>query len=150
MVFQRRRCGVLKHRVFQSKMADSKKKLNVAMIGHGFIARAHSNAFHQVQRFFPIAYDLNLSVICGRNRPKLDAMASQWGWQEVATDWQEVGDRSDIQILDIAVPNALHSSIAIAAAQAGKIIWCEKPLAMSLNEAETMAQRRKEGANLGR
>src|SRR5207244_2228923 len=94
-------------------MTDSKKKLNVAMIGHGFIARAHSNALHQVGRFFPIAYDLNLSVICGRNRPKLDAMASQWGWQEVATDWQEVVNRSDIQVVDIAVPNALHASIAI-------------------------------------
>src|SRR5436190_19310738 len=140
MVFQRRRCGVLKHRVFQSKMADSKKKLNVAMIGHGFIARAHANAFHQVQRFFSIAYDLNLSVICGRNRPKLDAMASQWGWQEVATDWQEVVDRSDIQILDIAVPNVLHAPIAMAAAQAGKVMWCEKPLAMSVEQAGAMAE----------
>src|SRR2546422_3041776 len=148
MVFQRRRCGVLKHRVFQSKMADSKKKLNVAMIGPGFIARARSNAFHQVQRFFPIAYDLNLSVICGRNRPKLDAMASQWGWQEVATDWQEVVDRSDIQILDIAVPNVLHAPIAMAAAQAGKIKWCEKPLAMSLKEAGAMAEAVRQVPNL--
>src|SRR5438093_13475038 len=139
MVFQRRRCGVLKHRVFQSKMADSKKKLNVAMIGHGFIARAHSNAFHQVQRFFPIAYDLNLSVICGRNRPKLDAMASQWGWQEVATDWQEVVDRSDIQILEIAVPNVLHAPIAIADGEGGKIIWRENPFGMMRNEGEAMA-----------
>jgi len=129
-------------------MADSKKKLNVAMIGHGFIARAHANAFHQVQRFFSIAYDLNLSVICGRNRPKLDAMASQWGWQEVATDWQEVVDRSDIQILDIAVPNVLHAPIAMAAAQAGKIIWCEKPLAMSLEQAEAMAETVKQVPNL--
>src|SRR5437763_16044456 len=129
-------------------MTDSKKKLNSAMIGHGFIARAHSNAFHQVRRFFPIAYDLNLTVICGRNRPKLEEMASQWGWQEVATDWQEVVNRSDIQVVDIAVPNALHSSIAIAAAQAGRIIWGEKPLAMSLNEAEAMAETVKEGPNV--
>src|SRR5205809_6888262 len=99
MVFQRRRCGVLKHRVFQSRMTDSKKKLNVAMIGHGFIARAHSNAFHQVGRFFPIAYDLNLSVICGRNRPTLDAIASQLGWQEDATDWQEVVNSCDTQVM---------------------------------------------------
>src|SRR5437868_15391862 len=100
MVCQRRRCGVLKHRVFQSKMADSKKKLNVAMIGHGFIARAPANAAHRVQRLFPIAYDLNLSVICGRNRPKLDAMASQWGWQVVATDWQAVVGGSGRRLLD--------------------------------------------------
>src|SRR5437660_10337074 len=129
-------------------MTDSKKRLNVAMIGHGFIARAHSNAFHQVQRFFPIAYDLNLSVICGRNRPNLEAMASQWGWHEVATDWQEVVNRSDIQVVDIAVQNALHASIAIAAAQAGKIIWCEKPLAMSLKEAEAMAATVRQVPNL--
>src|SRR2546428_10074289 len=82
-------------------MTDSKKKLNIAMIGHGFIARAHSNAFHQVGRFFPVAYDLNLRVICGRNRPNLEAMASQWGWHELATDWQEVVNRSDIRVVDI-------------------------------------------------
>src|SRR6266699_641884 len=95
-------------------MTDSTKKLNISMIGHGFIARAHSNAFHQVGRFFPVAYDLNLRVICGRNRPNLEAMASQWGWHEVATDSQEVVNRSDIQVVDIAVPNALHASIASA------------------------------------
>src|SRR5438876_11204294 len=67
-------------------------------------------------------------------------MASQWGWHEVATDWQEVVNRSDIQVVDIAVPNALHASIAIAVAQAGKIIWCEKPLAMASKEAVAMAE----------
>src|SRR6266550_2157953 len=131
----RSRCGILKDDFSNPRMTDSKKKLNIAMIGHGFIARAHSNAFHQVRRFFPIAYDLNLTVICGRNRPKLEEMASQWGWQEVATDWQEVVNRSDIQVVDIAVPNALHSSIAITAAKAGRIVLCEKPLAMSLKQA---------------
>src|SRR5437667_9467073 len=129
-------------------MTDSKKRLNIAMIGHGFIARAHSNAFHQVGRFFPVAYDLNLRVICGRNRPNLEAMASQWGWHEVATDWQEVVNRSDIQVVDIAVPNVLHAPIAMAAAQAGKIIWCEKPLAMSLEQAEAMAETVKQVPNL--
>jgi predicted dehydrogenase len=121
-------------------MANTKKKLNIAMIGHGFIARAHSNAFHQVGRFFPSTYELDLKVVCGRNRPQLEAMGSQWGWREVATDWQEVVGRPDIQVVDIAVPNALHAAIAIAAAQAGKIVLCEKPLAMSLEEAEHMAK----------
>src|SRR5215470_9215657 len=121
-------------------MENNKQKLNMAMIGHGFIARAHSNAFHQVGRFFPISYQLNLKVVCGRNRPKLKAMAVQWGWKEVATDWQEVVSRSDIQVVDIAVPNALHAAVAIAAAQAGKIVLCEKPLAMSGEEAERMAK----------
>jgi predicted dehydrogenase len=119
---------------------NDKQKLNIAMIGHGFIARAHSNAFHQVGRFFPISYELNLRMVCGRNRPKLDAMASQWGWQEVATNWQEVVSRPDIHVVDIAVPNMLHAAIAIAAAQAEKIVLCEKPLAMSVEEAQRMAE----------
>jgi predicted dehydrogenase len=127
-------------KTFTDDMSSSKQKLNVAMIGQGFIARAHANAFHQVGHFFPIAYELDLKVLCGRNRPKLEAMASQWGWQEVATDWQEVVGRPDLHLVDVAVPNALHAEIAIAAAQAGKIVLCEKPLAMSLEEAERMAK----------
>jgi len=117
-----------------------KSKLNIAMIGSGFIAKAHSNAFRQVGHFFDVPYELDLKVICGRNRSKLETAAAQWGWQEVAADWQAVVGRPDIDIVDIAVPNALHAPIAIAAAQAGKIVLCEKPLATSLAEAETMAQ----------
>src|SRR5207253_4182849 len=118
----------------------SKQKLNIAMIGTGFIAKAHSNAFRQVGHFFNVPYELSLKIICGRSQIKLESAAAQWGWQELATDWQAVVRRRDIDAVDIAVPNALHAPIAIAAAQAGKIVLCEKPLAMSLQEAETMAQ----------
>src|SRR5438270_7801036 len=117
----------------------AKKQLNIAMVGSGFIARAHSNAFNQAGRFFDVPYTLNLKVLCGRNKAKLEAFASQWDWAEVATDWQTVVARKDIDIVDIAVPNALHAPIALAAAQAGKILLCEKPLAMSLDEAHKMA-----------
>jgi len=117
-----------------------KPKLNIAMIGTGFIAKAHSNAFRQVAHFFNIPYQLGLKVVCGRNQTKLDSAAAQWGWEEVATDWQAIVSRPDIDVVDIAVPNALHAPIAIAAAQAGKIVLCEKPLATSLAEAESMAQ----------
>jgi len=117
-----------------------KQTLNIAMIGTGFIAKAHSNAFRQVTHFFNVPYELNLKVLCGRNQNKLESGAAQWGWQEIATDWQSVVRRPDIDVIDIAVPNALHAPIAIAAAQAGKIVFCEKPLATSLAEAETMAQ----------
>jgi predicted dehydrogenase len=117
-----------------------KQNLNVAMIGTGFIAKAHSNAFRQVGHFFDIPYEPRLKVICGRNPTKLQSAARQWGWEETATDWQSVVTRPDIDAVDIAVPNALHAPIAIAAAQAGKIVLCEKPLAATLGEAETMAQ----------
>jgi predicted dehydrogenase len=118
----------------------SKTRLNVAMIGSGFIGKVHSNAFRQVSHFFDTPYDVRLQVICGRDRAKLEAAASRWGWSEIETDWRKVIARKDIDAVDIAVPNALHSVIAIAAAEAGKIVLCEKPLAASLGEAERMTR----------
>ena len=90
-----------------------KHRLNIAMIGTGFIAKAHSNAFRQVGHFFDNPYELGLKVICGRNQEKLASAAAQWGWAETATDWQGVVGRPDIDVVDIAVPNALHAPIAI-------------------------------------
>jgi len=118
------------------------------MIGHGFMGRAHSNAFQQVGHFFDTPYKLRLKVICGRDRAQLEPMAAQWGWEEVESDWHKVVSRPDIQVVDIATPNALHAPIAIAAAQAGKIVLCEKPLAVSLPEAETMAKAARDVPNL--
>jgi predicted dehydrogenase len=116
-----------------------RKQLNVAMIGQGFMGRAHSNAFHQVGHFCESSYDLRLKVICGRNQAQLQAMATRWGWEELASDWQSVVERKDVDVIDICTPNYLHAPIAISAAQAGKIVLCEKPLAMSVEEAERMA-----------
>jgi predicted dehydrogenase len=124
------------------------RQLNIAMIGSGFIARAHSNAFHQVGRFFDLPYSLNLKIVCGRNQQKLQAFARQWGWAETAADWQKVVGRKDIDVVDIAVPNALHAPIVMAAAKAGKMIFCEKPLALSLAESQTMAAVAKNVPNL--
>ena len=110
------------------------------MIGSGFIGNVHSNAFRQVGHFFDVPYDVCCRVICGRNRATLEKTCSRWGWGEVETDWQKVVTRNDIDAVDIAVPNALHSPIAITAAEAGKIVLCEKPLASSLEDAERMAK----------
>jgi predicted dehydrogenase len=129
-------------------MPSLKQTLNVAMIGSGSIAKAHSNAFRQVTHFFDVPYDLRLKVICGRNQAKLDSAAAQWGWEEVSTAWQAVVARPDIDVVDIAVPNILHAPVAIAAARAGKMVWCEKPLATSLPEAESMAEAIGEIPNL--
>src|SRR5689334_23111739 len=124
------------------------KRLNVAMVGTGFIARAHSNAFHQVGHFFDIPVSLNAKVACGRNRSRLEAFARQWEWQETALEWESVVGRSDIDIVDIATPNVLHAPIAMAAARAGKIVLCEKPLALSVAEAQEMAEAVRDRPNL--
>jgi predicted dehydrogenase len=121
-------------------MTTAKKTLNIAMIGTGFIAKAHSNAFLQANHFFQTPYDLNLHVLCGRNPTTLQVTASQWGWQETETDWRKVVTRSDVDVVDIATPNTLHCPIALEAAAAGKIILCEKPLAATLEEAQKMAE----------
>jgi predicted dehydrogenase len=126
----------------------SKKKLNVGMIGSGFIGKVHSNAFRQVGHFFDIPYEVCCKVICARDRKKLETAAARWGWSEIETDWRKVIGRKDIEAVDIAVPNALHSSIAIAAAEAGKIVLCEKPMASSLEEAERMTKAVQRTPNL--
>ncbi len=110
------------------------------MIGSGFIAKAHSNAFHQVRHFFDVPYALKLQVVCARDETKLKAFAEQWSWAEVSTDWHSVVSRPDIDIVDVATPNALHAPIVLAAAEAGKMIFCEKPLAMNLSEAQKMTR----------
>lgn len=129
-------------------MANTTKTLNIAMIGYGFMGRAHSNAFRQVGRFFDLPYGLELKVICGRNQASLQAMASQWGWEETQTDWQSVVTRKDIDVVDICTPNHLHAPIAMAAAAAGKILLCEKPLAVSVREAVRMADTARKLPNL--
>jgi predicted dehydrogenase len=120
-------------------MADA-KSLNIAMVGTGFIARAHSNAFHQVGHFFDVPFALHAKVVCGRDPARREAFARQWEWEETAAEWESVVTRPDIDVVDIAAPNSLHAPIAIAAAKAGKIVFCEKPLAMSAVEAESMAE----------
>ena len=121
-------------------MATAKKTLNVAMIGQGFMGRAHSNAYQQVNHFFETNFNLNLKVICGRDRNKLDTIARQWGWSETETDWRKIIERADIEAIDIGTPNDLHAEIAVAAAEAGKIVLCEKPLAVSVADAERMTK----------
>jgi predicted dehydrogenase len=116
-----------------------KRKLNVAMIGYDFMGRAHSNAWRQVGRFFPdLPFEPVLKVVVGRNEARLRDAQARLGFEESSTSWQEVLARKDIDIIDICTPGDSHATIAIAAAEAGKAILCEKPLANSLSEAELM------------
>jgi predicted dehydrogenase len=112
--------------------------VNVALIGYAFMGRAHSNAYRQVTPFFSPSLTPRLKVLCGRSRPNVEAAAKQLGWEEVSTDWEAVIARKDIDIVDIATPGDLHAPIAIAAAKAGKVVFCEKPLANTVKDAERM------------
>ncbi len=114
-------------------------EVNVALIGHLFMGKAHSNAYRQVRRFFPGKLVPRMKVICGKASPQeLEATARELGWEESDTNWERVVARKDIQIVDVSTPSFLHHPMVIAAAKAGKHIICEKPLANSLREAKEM------------
>src|SRR5215467_8909705 len=113
-------------------------QINVALLGYKFMGKAHSNAYRQVERFFPDQHDLRMKVICGRDRAATEAAARQYGWEEVETDWRKVVERKDVDVVDISTPGDMHHPMALAAAAAGKHIICEKPLANTLGEAKEM------------
>jgi predicted dehydrogenase len=111
------------------------------MIGYGFMGRAHTNAYKRVGDFFPeLAYRPVLQAACARNAENIQKFADQWGYASTETDWKSLLNRSDIDAVDICVPNNLHREIAIAAAEAGKMILCEKPLSMNSAEGEEMCR----------
>ena len=115
-----------------------KKNLNVGMVGYGFMGRTHSNAFRKVSNFFENEHRPVLKAICGRSEANTRAFANTWGYESIETDWPKLVERKDIDVIDICTPNDSHMEIAIAAAQAGKMIMCEKPLALDTAQGEKM------------
>src|SRR5581483_9845759 len=116
------------------------KPLNVGLIGYGFMGKAHSNAYAKVGHFFKLERQPVLKAVCGRNAEQAKAFAQQWGYESVETDWRKLIERKDIDAIDICTPNNTHKEIALAAAKAGKMILCEKPLAMNGEEGREMVR----------
>ena len=116
------------------------KNLNIGMIGYGFMGRTHSNAFAQVSHFFDVPYLPVLKTVCARNRARAEAFAQKWGYESVETDWRKLVESPQIDLIDIASPNDTHAEIAIAAAAAGKMVMCEKPLGRNGAEGEAMTK----------
>ena len=114
-------------------------EFRVALLGQGFMGKAHSNAYSQAPHFFDLPFTIRRKLLCGRDASSLASMAQRWGWEETSTDWRAVIERKDIDAVDICLPNHLHAPVAIAAAEAGKIVFCEKPLALSVDDARAMA-----------
>ena len=114
------------------------KTLNLGMVGYGFMGRAHTNAYKQVGQFFPSDTRINLKAVCARDAGRVKSFAEQWGYESAETDWKTLIARPDIDIIDICTPNNLHKEIALAAAKAGKMILCEKPLAVNAAEGREM------------
>jgi predicted dehydrogenase len=114
------------------------KELRVGMIGYGFMGRTHSNAYKRLTDFFPVHHKPVLKAVCARNAEKARAFANNWGYERIETDWRALVEAPDIDLIDIGSPNNTHMEIALAAAANGKMVVCEKPLAMTVAEAEQM------------
>jgi predicted dehydrogenase len=118
-----------------------KKPLNIGLVGYGFMGRTHSNGYKRVNDFFPeLKHRPILKAICGRSADKTRSFAEQWGFESVETDWRKLVERKDIDAVDICTPNDTHAEIAVAAARAGKMILCEKPLARTAKESLPMVE----------
>lgn len=116
------------------------KKINIGLVGCGFMGRTHTNAFLQAPRFFNLPYAPVLQAVCARTRSSGEQFAQNWGYQSVETDWCQLVARNDIDLIDIASPNNTHAEIAIEAARTGKMVLCEKPLGREAEEALEMVK----------
>jgi predicted dehydrogenase len=114
------------------------KSLNVALIGYKFMGKAHSQAWRTVGRFFDLPLDPVMKVVCGRDADAVGQFAQRWGWEQSTTNWHDAVSRKDVDVVDISTPGYTHRDIAVAAAEAGKHVWCEKPLTFTLAEAKEM------------
>jgi predicted dehydrogenase len=113
-------------------------ELGVALIGYAFMGAAHSQAWRTAGRFFELPMDVQMNVLCGRDREAVSSAASRLGWADYETDWKEVLKRDDVHLVDVCTPGSSHAEIAIAALEAGKHVLCEKPLANTVEQARAM------------
>jgi predicted dehydrogenase len=118
--------------------------LNVGVLGYRFMGKAHSNALSRLPMFFPDAPDVARSVIVGQDEEALTAAADRLGFAETATDWRDVVD--DVDVFYNLGPNHVHPEPSIAALEAGTSVLCEKPLASTLDDAESMARAARESS----
>lgn len=118
----------------------AKTQLNIGIVGYGFMGRTHSNAFLQAGRYFDLPYQPVLRAACARNVDRAKAFAGNWGYESIETDWRRLVERDDIDLIDIASPNDTHAEIAVAAAKAGKMVMCEKPLGRNASESAAMVE----------
>lgn len=115
-------------------------RLNVGLVGYKFMGKAHSNAYARLGMFFDPGAEVCRRAICGRDEKWVAESARKYGWESYETSWERLVGRDDIDIIDITSPSDTHKEVAVAAAKNGKHIFCEKPLALTTDDAREMLE----------
>ncbi|MFF3328044.1 Gfo/Idh/MocA family protein [Streptomyces sp. NPDC002888] len=126
-----------------------KPPLRVGMVGYAFMGAAHSQGWRTAGHVFDLPRRPVLAAICGRDAAAVRAAADRHGWAAAETDWRALIARDDIDVVDICTPGDSHAEIALAALEAGKHVLCEKPLANTVEEAESMTHAAEEAYGRG-
>jgi predicted dehydrogenase len=122
-----------------AKSAGDVPEIGVGMLGYAFMGKAHTNAFKKIPyMMYPPPAVPRLVAICGRTEAATAEAARRYGYEQVYTDWRKMLENDKVQLFDNGGPNDAHAEPSIAAAQAGKHVLCEKPLARTAEEAKTM------------
>jgi len=117
------------------------RQINIGLVGYGMMGKAHSLGYRNVTLYFEDMDVIpHLLVLCGRNEAKVASAARRYGWAHYTTDWREVVRDPQVDLVDICAPDYLHCEIAIAAAETGKDVVCEKPLARNVIEGKRMVK----------
>jgi len=116
------------------------RSLRFGLIGTGFMGKAHAIALQSVGTVFPEVPTPILECLVDRDSRHAKQLANAWGFHRSSDDWQALCSDPDIDVVNICTPNNLHKDMALAAAAAGKHIWCEKPLGLTDPEAKEIWQ----------
>ncbi len=116
-----------------------RSSIGVGLIGTGFMGKSHALAWHGVRPVFGDVPEIRLQALCEINQALADERASEFGFRRATDSWATLIDDPAIDVISITAPNAFHARMAIAALQAGKHVWCEKPMAPTFAEAEAMS-----------
>lgn len=120
-------------------MKHAQPLIGIGLLGYAFMGKAHSIGYRDVPVIAPPGVPWpRLVSIYGRTENPLEEARSRYGWEKAVTDWRHLIDDGDVQLLDNAGPNPLHAEPVIAAAKAGKHVYCEKPLGATIDDAFQM------------
>ncbi len=112
--------------------------IGVALIGTGFMGKAHALAYRSVQAVMGDVPGVRLVTLVETPAAKAAEMGRQFGFEKATADWREVLADPAIGLVSITTPNGLHREMAEACLAAGKHVWCEKPMALTLEDARSM------------